>query len=313
MALSQFATRAGSDVEKDETYKKIVDKRNVPDIGRGALYFRILGFEDADFFHGMEFWLNVGHKKDGSPMTLPRISPNPFTDFVSHNSRTGGVYVSWKSAKDKCPLSKLTFEGHPLIVKTSFRGGEPKPNVSAFHAARIQLIEPERDAKGQVVKDKNGFAQFTVLPDERILKMTQNWWDQLVRLVEGEETQQVDDGFADATPNTKKEFPTKDLTKVIFMIRKEKRTKNPNPDPALNVDYVLDFSAKIALDKVPALPEAPIDFGRVFKPLTQEELKDFLKKHNPEGSEDDHRDPSKYGETLDEVTSAPSNTDDPGF
>lgn len=313
MSLSQFATRAGAGVEKDETYKKIVDKRNVPEIGRGSLYFRILGFEDADFFHGMEFWLNVGHKKDGTPMTLPRISPNPFSDFVSHNTRTGGVYVSWKSAKDKCPLSKLTAENHPLIVRQSFKGGEPKPNVTAFHAARIQLIEPERDRNGQVVKDAKGLPKFTVIPEERILKMTQSWWDQFVRLVEGEEIQQVDDGFTDTDTSVKKTFPTKDLTKVIWMLRKERRTKNPNPDPVLNVDYVLDYSAKVALDKVPAITEDPIDFSRVFKALTQEELKDFLKKHETPGGEDDHRDPSKYGESLEDAAPAAGNSDDPGF
>lgn len=313
MALSQYATRAGSNDERDETYKKIVDKRNVPDIGRGALYFRILGFEDTDFFHGMEYWLNVGHKKDGSPLSIPRVSPNPFSDFVSHNSRTGGVYVSWKSAKEKCPLAKLTAEGHPLIVRQSFKGGEPKPNVSAVHAARIQMIEPERDRVGQVVKDAKGLPKFTVIPEERILKLTQNWWDQLVRLVEGEEVQQVDDGFTDTTAQTKKEFPTKDLTKVIWMLRKEKRTKNPNPDPALNIDYVLDFSAKVALDKVPVRTEAPIDFARVFKPITQEELSELLNKHKAESSESDHRNPSAYGESLDDTTPSTSDTDGAGF
>jgi hypothetical protein len=49
---------------------------------------------------------------------------------------------------------------------------------------------------GKVVRDANGLPKFTINPEERLLKMNQSWWDQFVRLVEGDSNQQVEDAFA---------------------------------------------------------------------------------------------------------------------
>lgn len=299
MALRNFATKAGDDYEKDESYKKIVDNRNIPDIGKGSLYFRILSFEDADFSHGMEFWLNTGVVKNGKPVSIPFVSSLPFHEFVGRNDKTGAVYVSWKVGEKKCPLAKLAKENHPVIAKTSFGKGEAKPNVGAFHAARIQLIEPLRDAKGNTIKDDKGIPKFTIHAEERILKMRQGWWDQFVQLVEPEEVATQDDGFSESATKKPKAFPTKDLTKVVWMLTKERRTKNPSTDPAMNVDYVFDFSDRVVLENPPATPEPPIDFSKVFKAISTDELNKMKAKHeaSPEG---DEQDPASYGESLPE-------------
>ncbi len=298
MAFGNYATRQGTEVERDESYKKIVDKRDVPDIGKGTLYFRFLSLDENDFSHGMKFWLSTGVVKNGKVVNIPFVSSLPFSDFVGTNQQTGSVYVSWKVGADKCPLAKLAKEGHPVISTQSFNGGEPKPSVNAYHAARIQLIEVQRDAKGNAIKDDKGLPKFTIHAEERILEMTQGWWDQLVRIVEPEETTQVDDGFTSAPAKATKAFPTKDLTKVVWMLSKQKRTVNPNPNPKLNVDYVLDFSDKVVLDNPPAITEAPIDFAKVFKTISDDELKKMMAKHTGTEEGDEHN-PESYGEALD--------------
>jgi len=310
MSFSQFATTPGNDLPKDESYKKVVDKRNVPDIGKGLLFFRIVSIQESDFKHGVEFWMNIGTRQDGTQITLPRVSPNPFQDFVKINRRTQGVYISRSAADKGCPLSKLADNRHPLIALSKFADQEEaKPNVAPFHAMRIQLIEPVKDAQGKVIME-NGVPKIKVLPDERILKLSQNWWDQFVKIVEPGSNKETDGSEAFTQIKEPKVLPTKDLTKIVWWIKKEKKTENLSGIPKLDVRYVLDFSDKTTIkDKeIPALPEPPVDLDAMFKAVTDEELTEWMSRYEGK-SGPAHDSPGSYGE---DVPDSPSVQGQPG-
>lgn len=317
MGLRDTASRASTE-PKDETYKKIVDKRNVPEIGKGSLYFRFLSVDEADFHHGMEFWLNLG-KHPNNPdkdLLLPRISPNPFADFV--NQKTG--YISRKAPG--CPLSDLAEAGHPLIAMgPSYGGKAPKQSISPFHAARIQLVEPIRDKAGKPIKDEKGHARFQVIPEERILKFTQNWWDQFVNLIDPLPVSVEDDGITEV--KEPKKFPVADKTRVIWVMRQEVRTKNPTGNPKLDKDYVMDFSDKVWLTDgdIVEVPEVT-PYDKVFKVITPAELLEFKAKWEnkaPAAGGSSGRpqdDPALYGDTIPGEESnphVPVNEDDVPF
>ena len=141
-------TSSPSTEEKDETYKRIVGKKAVPEIGAGSLMFRIISAKPEDFGHYMKFWLAIGLKDNGKHVTIPRVSSFPFSDFLIADGR-GGTRVAKTAALAKgCRLSKLAENRHPLIALSEYKDskGAFKVNVDAAHVAHIQIIKRKRDA-----------------------------------------------------------------------------------------------------------------------------------------------------------------------
>ena len=273
--------------ESDESYKKIIPNKDhpIPDIGAGRLYFRITRPGADEIKHGMEFWLNAGFRRgSGDAISIPRVSPNPFSDFLVVNSRTNARFVARSAADKGCPLSALADQGHPVVAlnrfKTDDKTGKNKPNVDPFHAMCVQVVRPKRGADGKVVMAE-GKPVFDILPEEMVFKMRQAWWDQWVNLVEPKaEAEAQDDGFTDAAAVKPKTFPTKDLSKVIWFIEKKRRTKNATGNAKMDVDYVLDYSDKVFIQDAD-IPKDYVEIeslDKIFQAPTKEELAELVAK-----------------------------------
>ncbi len=266
--------------EKDETYKRIISKKRVPDIGKGSLMFRLVSAKPEDFGHYMKFWLNVGRKTNGDFATLPRVSRLPFSDFLVPDGR-GGVRVGKTAGALKgCRLSQLAEQRHPLIALSEYKDskGNFKTNVDASHVAHVQVIERKRDAQGRAMKNQDGSPAFTVLPEEMFLEMPQSWFDQFVNIIDpvAAPAAGADDDLRGET-KVAKALPTKDLTRVIWMMTKEKRTKNPTGNVKTDVDYVLDFAGTTTLKDSDMVPlKDPIDMAKAFIVINDEDLNRWM-------------------------------------
>lgn len=276
----------------NEEYKRILPNKEhpIPDVDGGRFLFRIVNANPTeDFRHGMKFWLNVGKKKDGTTIAKPFVSALPFQDFLGKSSR-GGVFVN-RSASDKgCKLSQLADQKHPLIALNKFRPdgeGSFKPNVDPFHACIIQLIELEKDAKGGIIMT-DGRPKFKVLPEEYYFEFRQAWWDQWVNLVtpqSEEEAASMDDGLTEDSGKAKrKPLPTADMTKIVWMLWKEKRVKNKTGNPKLDIDYLFDFSDRVVLTDadIPKSENAIESFEDAYPTITDKVLDELLGKANQE-------------------------------
>ena len=74
-----------------------------------------------------------------------------------------------------------------------------------------------------------------------------------------------------------KALPTKDLTRVIWMVTKEKRTKNPTGKVKLDVDYVLDFAGSSVIKDADMVPvNDPIDMAKAFTVINDEDLNRWM-------------------------------------
>lgn len=274
-AFRDTAVQAGTE-EKDESYKRIVGKKNVPDIGKGSLMFRLVSAKPEDFGHYMKFWLNIGLKDNGDHLSIPRVSPNPFGDFIVSDGR-GGKRVGRTSAALKgCRLSQLAENNHPLIALSIYKDskGAFKKNIDPAHVAAIQLIERKRDAQGRALKNTDGSPAFVIKPELQFLEMPQSWWDQFVNIVDpvAPTTAGADDDLRGEVKKAKT-LPTTDLTRVIWMMTKEKRTKNPTGDPAKDVDYVLDFAGSTTIKDADMVAVTdPIEMSKAFVVITDEDL-----------------------------------------
>jgi hypothetical protein len=273
-------TSAPGTEEKDETYKRIVGKKHVPEIGAGSLMFRLVSATPMDFGHYMKFWLNIGMKDNGKPILLPRVSKNPFSDFIVPDGR-GGTRVSKTAAAFKgCRLSQLAEQDHPVIGLSEFKDNKEKfkKSIDIAHVAHIQLIERKRDAQGKAIKNADGTPAFTVKPEEMFLEMPQSWWDQFVNIIDPVATPAAgaDDDLR-STPKAVKNLPTQDLTRVIWMVTKEKRTKNPTGKAKLDIDYVLDFAGTTVLKDADMVPlKDPIDMAKAFVVINDEDLNRWM-------------------------------------
>lgn len=266
---------------KNEDYKKIIPSSQsgieIPEIGQGRLYFRLLNAAPEAFGHYMEFWLNLGvNSQTQRALLIPKVSPNPFTDFIAVG-RDGKKYVGRTAAAAGCPLSRLADARHPLIALNTLkkdREGNFKPNVDPCHVTPVQLVEPVKGPDGVVIIE-NGVPKVKVHPEMYLFKFRQGWWDSFLDIIEpkpqGAAT--VDDGMTEAPKVVVKTLPTKDLTKVVFFIERKKRVLNATGNPKMDVDYVVSFSEKIVLtpEMIPA-PVGAVDFHSVMQAPSDQEL-----------------------------------------
>lgn len=313
-------TSAPSTEEKDETYKRIISKKNVPEVGAGSLMFRLVSAEPKDFSHFMKFWLNIGQKDNGKFNTIPRVSALPFTDFLVADGR-GGTRVAKTGGMAKgCRLSALAEQRHPLIALSEYKDskGAFKINVDASHVARVQVIQRKRDPQGRAVKNADGSPAFVVQPEEMFLEMPQSWFDQLVNIIDpiAAPAGGADDDLRGET-KAPKALPTKDLTRVIWMMTKEKRTKNPTGNVKTDVDYVLDFAGTTTLKDADMVPlKDPIDIAKAFMVVNDEDLNRWISSaeagwprttgaqgaragHPSEQGSEAEDDPERYGQRVD--------------
>jgi hypothetical protein len=242
--------------------------------------FRIISAKPEDFGHYMKFWLAIGLKDNGKHVTIPRVSSFPFSDFLIADGR-GGTRVAKTAALAKgCRLSKLAENRHPLIALSEYKDskGAFKVNVDAAHVAHIQIIKRKRDAQGRAVKNADGTPAFIVEPEEMFLEMPQSWFDQFVNIIDpiAAPVAGVDDDLR-GTPKVVKALPSKDLTRVIWMMTKEKRTKNPTGNAKTDVDYVLDFAGTSVLKDSDMVPvKDPIDMAKAFVVVNDEDLNRWM-------------------------------------
>lgn len=299
MSLRDTAPAQSSE-SSDESYKRLIPSNGsgieVPDLPSGALegprlYFRLSTADEKSIKHGMKFWLKTGvAKTDGTMISVPFVSPNDFADFMISGRR--GMYVGRSAAAKGCPLSKLADQRHPVVALNTLRKddqGNFRPNVDPFHTAHVQLVKLVRDGQGKVIVE-NGKPRIEVQPEGLGFEFRQNWWEQMVNLLEPlpfDASAVVDDGMTDAAPAAPpkdlKAFMTangvKDMTRVIFYIVKKKRTKNPTGDVKKDVDYELSFSDKVWItDAQDVKAVDPLDWAKVYKSPTQDELNVLIAK-----------------------------------
>ena len=275
-----YTSAPGAEEDKDQTYKRIISKKHVPDIGKGSLMFRLVSADPASFGHYMKFWLNIALKDNGKHVTLPRVSKLPFSDFLVADGRGGVRVAKTAGAVKDCRLSQLAENDHPLINLSDFQDtkGKPKKNIDAAHVAHIQLVERKRDAQGRAMKNPDGSPAFTILPDDMFLEMPQGWFDQFVNIIDpvAAPAAGADDDMRGET-KVAKALPTKDLTRVIWMVTKEKRTKNPTGKVKLDVDYVLDFAGSSVIKDADMVPvNDPIDMAKAFTVINDEDLNRWM-------------------------------------
>jgi hypothetical protein len=319
-------TPTGGTEEKDETYKRVVGKKHVPDIDKGSLMFRLVSANPADFGHYMKFWLNIGMRDNGKHLTIPRVSRNAFPDFIVSDGR-GGTRVARTAAAIKgCRLSQLAENNHPVIALSEYKDskGNFKKNIDSAHVARIQLIERKRDAQQRAMKNADGSPAFVVKPEEMFLEMPQSWWDQFVNIIDpvAGAAAGADDDLRGETKKVKA-LPTTDLTRVIWMMTKEKRTKNPTGNAKVDVDYVLDFASSTTIKDADMVAVAgPLEMSKAFVYVDDADLTRWMAAAEagwPKGSgaqqsgapsaEDD---PDSYGQRL-VVPAAAGSTEDELF
>jgi hypothetical protein len=278
MSFRDGTTATGGNEEKDETYKRIIGKKNVPDLDKGELMFRLVSSKPEDFKHCMKFWLRVGRKQNEDKFfVLPRVSPNPFTDFIVSDGRGGTRLGRTAAAAKGCVLSKLAENNHPLIDLSPFKDsqGRPKRNIEPVHVARVQVIERKRDANGRPMNNPDGTPALNVQGEEMLMEFPQSWWDQFVNVVDPIPQEQAASDLREV--KEPKKLPTADLTRVVWMVYKEKRTKNPTGDPKKDVDYIVDFASKTILPANLPTPEH-VDFDAAYKVITQEEVDEWVKR-----------------------------------
>jgi hypothetical protein len=313
--MSQFreTVPTSGNEPKDETYKKIISKKHVPDIDKGALLFRLISSDPKDFHHFMKFWLNVGKKSDGTYISIPRVSANPFKDFIVSDGRGGTRIIRTAAAAKGCVLSKLAENNHPLINLSSYvdSSGKPKKNIDPIHVTKVQIIERVKDEQGRPMKNENGAPMLKILPDEMLLEMPQSWWDQFVNIVDpAPQASQVENDLRESLPS--KQLPTKDLTRIVWMVYKQRRTKNITGDPRKDIDYIVDFSSKVVLsDKQIPKVENPLDISKAYQIPTKEDLDRWIQKAESgwaESGNDDMDDladdPESYGQRVPELDSS---------
>ncbi len=244
---------------------------DIPEIGKGRLYFRMISDKPEDVGHFMQFWLNLGlNTKTSQPIIIPKVSPNKFSDFVN-TSRGGKKYVGKSAAAHGCPLSKLADAHHPLIALDGMkkdRDGNAALKVNPVHVVPIQFVKVTPGLP----------ARIEVMPEMLLLSMRPTWWKQFVDIVDPVESTTVayEDGLVSAAAQTTKataKLPTSDITKVLWYIEKKVRVVNPVPDPKMNVDYVLGFSDVVTLAdaQIPAVTN-PVSIAEYFKAPEVDEL-----------------------------------------
>ena len=323
-AFRGTTTTAGTEA-KDETYKRIIGKRHVPDIGKGSLMFRFLSMKPEDFGHYMQFWLNIGLKDNGDFITIPRVSPLSLTDFIVNDGRGGTRIGRTAGAAKGCLLSKLAENNHPVIALSDYKDskGAPRKNIDAIHAAPIQLIERRRDAQGRAMKNADGSPAFVVKGEMMFLGMPQSWWDQFVNLIDPAATPVGADDDLRGNAKAPKPFPTTDLTRVIWMVTKEKRIKNPTGNVKTDVDYVFDFAGSSFLKDADMVTVVdPIDLHKAFVVASDTETNEWVKRadagwpkqasgaaaggaQGDGGKPNPEDDPANYGRRVGEEGAAP--------
>jgi hypothetical protein len=294
MSLREHASNTGqSQQEENPLLARVFGKRNVPDLGKGAFFFRLVGVKtatelEAAFHHCIKFWIFLGNKGNGDPITWPVVSQVPYNEFFEKNAKSGRVWYN-KLLPLKCRLSALAQQGHPLIAINRYtptlKGGAPNHSVDKLHAVKIQVVEPVLDGTGNVIVD-NGVPRVVVKAEESVFEFWQVVYDQLCDFVEPPADAPAGDtataALTGGTPVApRKKLPANvPLDHLLWFIQKAKRVVNATGDSAKDIDYVLGFSEKLIFTDamIPAVTEPLPALSVVEAPITEQELAGFLDK-----------------------------------
>jgi hypothetical protein len=290
----------------------------------------------SSIYGGVEFWMQVGVRTDGSLIGVPFYSGVPIQKWTYKDDKEN-VRISVKFPPKNDALADLVRDHPELIVPKMFEGkmelwsdGSPKRNyaeifcVEAYEVV-FQFTETTvPDGKGGMKKKKayvngvDGKPLYTINPTPYILKMRRPWWNQLKDrvLVPKNEEEKVAEQVAgpdgsSAAPAKKKwvgKLPTNDISKVLLMFWA--KTGDEPSKGAANVEYsiqfsntmVVDSSKIVPVDELPSKEDGSVDWHKVFPPMTANEAIDIVAKAQEDGVVDTERRPAadKNGPPVDE-------------
>jgi hypothetical protein len=273
----------------------------------------------SSIYGGVEFWMQVGVRTDGTLIGVPFYSGVPVQKWTYKDDRDN-VRISVKFPPKDDALADLVKKHPELIVPKTFEGkmelwgdGSPKRNYSDVFAVEayevvFEFTETSVDGKKKrvYVNGPDGKAKFSINPTPWILKMRRPWWNQLkdrvlVPKTEEEEAAAVVEGpdGSSAAPAKKKwsgKLPTNDISQVLLMFWA--KTGDDPAKGAANVEYSIQFSERMTIDSskivpVDALPsreDGSVDWHKVFPPMTAVQAQDIITKAEEDGTVDnEHR------------------------
>jgi len=270
--------------------------------------------QPTSVYGGVEFWMQVGVRTDGSLIGVPFYSGVPVQKWT-YKDKKGNVRLSIKYPPKDDAMGDLVKLHPELIVPKMFDGkmelwadGSPKRNheeifsVEAyevvFEFTEVEVPDPKNP--GRTKKKKNyvngpdGKPKYAINPTPYVLKLRRPWWqmlkDRVLRPKTEEETvvEQVmaPDGTMSA-PAKKKwagKLPTTDLSQVMLMMWA--RTGDDPAKGAANVEYSIQFSEKMTINSqainpvepLPSKADGSIDWFEVYPPMTKEKAFDIIAK-----------------------------------
>lgn len=268
-------------------------------------------------YGGVEFWMQVGVRTDGSLIGVPFYSGVPVQKWTYKDDKEN-VRIGVKFPPKNDALADLVRTHQELIVPKVFEGktelwsdGSPKRNYSDIFCVEAYEVVFEftdgfvPDGKGGQKKARiyvngpDGKAKFTVNPTPYILKMRRPWWNQLkdrvlVPKTEEEKAAAVVQGpdGSSAAPAKKKwsgKLPTTDISQVLLMFWA--KTGDEPAKGAANVEYSIQFSEKMTIDsskivpvnELPSKADGSVDWSQVFPPMTADQAADIVAKAQEDG------------------------------
>lgn len=265
-------------------------------------YFRLTSGAESSFYEFIQFWINMGKKFNGDDITFPVAAPLSADAYYWHDKKSGkrGGFPTQGDVPG-CGLMALAKQHHPAIAVNRFKptkkDGSPNFNLERLHVIPIQLVQPLKDAAGNLVYDANKVPRVDITPNGMVFEMWQGLWEQFLDILEPipeDPTVNVvpeDDLTGGGAPGSTfvKTKPSKTLPKgtdpttVVWSIHKavltdeeKKRLNNPN----MKFRYVLDFSNKIVLDpkSIPPVNPALPAYTDLFPPCTPAQIREYVEK-----------------------------------
>ncbi len=273
----------------------------------------------SSIYGGVEFWMQVGIRTDGSLIGVPFYSGVPVQKWTYKDDK-GNVRLSLKYPPKDDALADLVRERPELIVPKMFddkmelwSDGTPKRNHSEIFCVEAYEVifeftesdVPDPKNPGRTKKKKlyvngpDGKAKYRIDPSPWILKMRRPWWTQLKdrvlqpRTEEEQVAEQVagPDGVI-AAPVKKKwagKLPTTDITQVMLMFWA--KTGDEPAKGAANVEYSVQFSERMLVDSskidpvdpLPSRADGSVDWHQVFPPMTRQQAMDIISKADENG------------------------------
>jgi hypothetical protein len=265
-------------------------------------------------YGGVEFWMQVGIRTDGSLIGVPFYSGVPVQKWTYKDDR-GNVRLSLRYPPKDDALADIVREHPELIVPKMFDGkmelwsdGSPKRNHAevfaieayevVFEFTETEVADPKnpgRTKKKKVyVNGPDGKAKYSINPTPWILKLRRPWWTQLkdrvlVPKTEEEHVAELTAGpdGTTAAPAKKKwagKLPTTDISQVMLMFWA--KTGDEPAKGAANVEYSIQFSERMTIDsskivpvdELPSRADGSVDWHQVFPPMTKDQAIDIVAK-----------------------------------